>query len=1096
MKKTILSQRKSKSLKAKQKLKAQQRVQNYLATKSKLVEERHKLSGVKKPVISNKKDTKLCDINKEVSKIADQKRETSKSVDIKKIMDIKKSSDFKKDAKIIEKDKQGNKTTDIKKEISKLTDVKKINKLIEKKETFSRSVNREITRSTDVKKETKSVEVPLEKPLDVKKDLKVFVEKNKKETIKSSENIKRTKSISDQKESCVLSQGKRTRKDDDENNKSEITIPSEKFQKHKNVSPDNKKSCVNLHSEKIKNNPAEDIKNESIVLEKPKRNLKNSLVENKKSLLESSPEMSNHKSTVEDIKNETNTDLEKNKRNSKNKFGDNKKQTLNSLPDKSIVKKQTNEDVKEVSVVTEKAKRNSRNISLENKKAIFVNSSPDKKIKDDVDITEKEKIANSDRLKKNCKVNDKSTQGNSKKILNTKKDVPETTSKRDVALKKEPLKSNDTTKKDNKTDVRDNNIKTNINKHCTIKGKKDVSKKDEDVKEEDAVKKSNDRLEDTSSVLPKMQRPSRKTKEAAAIYMEILSHKLVNDSRIDDDNISIDSFPELPNVKKTEQRENELKAQAKYTKDDVKIKSKINENEVEIEIKDVSLHVDDNKLLTSKQLTIFSEIKKSSCGKKKNGNEINILVEVNSTDELKKPKFNRNITSKKSADGNSIIFDMDEESTTEKSVFKRQTRNCNQINKKDDTDDSDESFHIDIKIPRVKKLTRSKTTKVFKSEGNSEKTDISFKVTSVTTKTFSKTKKEFSSSDSDQSTTSDINLQTLINKAKNKKFSKTKSMKKTETAFSDSDEEPLSKLTNRSVESSQNSTIDDKVKEKCLHDLKVKESSKPNIRCKSNSKSSQTANIVTEQGNAKPKRECTKRPQNYLPMLSSSDEDDIFHGFDKKIQGKIINPVSSIEPHCSHTPPFLDLLSKDIGRRFGKEKVNMSNEQIEKWLKDSALAGSSIKKENDEMLKFGERIPTETTLDGIDNIDTQKLKTSLLEEHEPKKEIGGKIMEDTLHSPLKSLKVEPTLIIQTKPQIIDRKLIFRKSKKDTIPNVNAFSPENESSVYAFGEENEDVISTPFRRPSRRPSSTATSRSEDESSKHDDSLKIGEFFAFL
>ncbi|KAI4471837.1 lysine-specific demethylase [Holotrichia oblita] len=67
-------------------------------------------------------------------------------------------------------------------------------------------------------------------------------------------------------------------------------------------------------------------------------------------------------------------------------------------------------------------------------------------------------------------------------------------------------------------------------------------------------------------------RPSRKTKEAAAIYMELLGHKLVNDTEVDDDDESIDSFPELPNVRRTEQRENELKAKAKSkdVKEDVK----------------------------------------------------------------------------------------------------------------------------------------------------------------------------------------------------------------------------------------------------------------------------------------------------------------------------------------------------------------------------------------------------------------------------------------------------------------------------------------------------------------------------------------------
>lgn len=56
-------------------------------------------------------------------------------------------------------------------------------------------------------------------------------------------------------------------------------------------------------------------------------------------------------------------------------------------------------------------------------------------------------------------------------------------------------------------------------------------------------------------------RPMRKTKEAAAIYMELIGQKL-NLGDFDDDNYSLDSFPELPNVRKTEQIENEIRANA------------------------------------------------------------------------------------------------------------------------------------------------------------------------------------------------------------------------------------------------------------------------------------------------------------------------------------------------------------------------------------------------------------------------------------------------------------------------------------------------------------------------------------------------------
>nr|XP_019536014.2 LOW QUALITY PROTEIN: titin-like [Aedes albopictus] len=56
-------------------------------------------------------------------------------------------------------------------------------------------------------------------------------------------------------------------------------------------------------------------------------------------------------------------------------------------------------------------------------------------------------------------------------------------------------------------------------------------------------------------------RPSRKTKEAATLYMELIGRKLNHDDKSDDDASSLDSL-ELPNVRKLEKMENELKANA------------------------------------------------------------------------------------------------------------------------------------------------------------------------------------------------------------------------------------------------------------------------------------------------------------------------------------------------------------------------------------------------------------------------------------------------------------------------------------------------------------------------------------------------------
>lgn len=302
--------------------------------------------------------------------------------------------------------------------------------------------------------------------------------------------------------------------------------------------------------------------------------------------------------------------------------------------------------------------------------------------------------------------------------------------------------------------------------------------------------------------------------------------------------------------------------------------------------------------------------------------------------------------------------------------------------------------------------------------------------------------------------------------------------------FNDSDEEPLSKLTQSKITTN-----------KKLSDNKTSKKSSTNLDSKKQTnqkpivKTSEEKEIVSE----KPKRECTKKQQNYHPMFSSSDDEDkLFHGFVKTESEN--KPAEKEETACAH-PLSADLLRRDVGRRFGKGKVNMSNEQIEKWLKESALAGTSIKKEDDEMLKFGEKLPTETLLESSQNIDTDSLKSSLLQPCQSKKEIKQE-PEQSSSNPAKQNK--ETAIknkIGNRTPITDRKPIFRKEKNST-PNVNAFSANNESSVYAFGEENEDVINTPFRRPNRRPSSTATSRSEDEGSKSEDMGKNSGMYFFV
>lgn len=92
-----------------------------------------------------------------------------------------------------------------------------------------------------------------------------------------------------------------------------------------------------------------------------------------------------------------------------------------------------------------------------------------------------------------------------------------------------------------------------------------------------------------------------------------------------------------------------------------------------------------------------------------------------------------------------------------------------------------------------------------------------------------------------------------------------------------------------------------------------------------------------------------------------------------------------------------------------------------------------------------------------------------------------------------SIKSHPVQDRGEKKSIFQQRRSFlhkAKERKDLTPSANAFSPENESSVYAFDSEPElPPVSTPFRRRARdsRTSSTTTSKSEEDLARLDDEI---------
>lgn len=180
----------------------------------------------------------------------------------------------------------------------------------------------------------------------------------------------------------------------------------------------------------------------------------------------------------------------------------------------------------------------------------------------------------------------------------------------------------------------------------------------------------------------------------------------------------------------------------------------------------------------------------------------------------------------------------------------------------------------------------------------------------------------------------------ILNLKLPKKLSKRTSNKpqsiKSRKSFSDSDEEPLSKFT-------QNKSVNKTRSKEKKYESKLIAKDTHGDNCGDSVKSFSN-NQELKQSSVKLKRECARRPQNYLFTFSSSDEEEQMF-----LSKKIVNEKKTNTDGDTYLLGLanLDLSSKDLGRRFGKGKVNMSNEEIEQWLQNSANA------ENHDAVKLG-----------------------------------------------------------------------------------------------------------------------------------------------
>ncbi|XP_072765966.1 uncharacterized protein Jarid2 isoform X2 [Anoplolepis gracilipes] len=613
------------------------------------------------------------------------------------------------------------------------------------------------------------------------------------------------------------------------------------------------------------------------------------------------------------------------------------------------------------------------------------------------------------------------------------------------------------------------------------------------------------------------RRPTRKTKEAAAVYMEILGRKLVSPDLENEDNVSVESFPELPNARRIAQTENELKAKVKQTS--MKTISKPKNSKVNSFNSNNNKRLDKSKnnklILKSKRL-----LRVQRYCEEESDEESESSIETNNT----RPITRQSLGKADKPIGRSLRSSS--KNTTVRAEIQSNTNNKPKIQ------------------VQSMKSARDKFVMKRKRDQNLSKTS-SDKISSSKQKSFKNDQKTTESEEEP--------LGTLLNKMKKKKENNeeekeripdnTNNMKNSETISNDAqntptkpdlpkvsdDEESFRGFTKKAISNvlsschanvnllesesndklnllktldvpdqtaNQNSTLQENNKEKTLL---IKDGSP-------------VANILND--------ECSKSMQDQKSILDLS----------LKTQSSLLPSIEQIQSKkCNHenevSPNLIDIPLSTLHTR--KERVNMSTEQIEKWLNESSLAKEESKLEMENVgtfkyepeklktdvshLSISTKIqhlvrPVNVTLSKLTDRTSLKDRSAIVQNRNVisvasdvqnveakqqntanKSKTNTEFAKDIVKNKCEKASKDTVLTEDTSDTVSKsdqnstdgsvekksptEKKIFqpRKSfipkvkRKLVIPNANAFSPENESSVYAFESDTEIPISTPFRR---------------------------------
>ncbi|XP_011310523.1 protein Jumonji [Fopius arisanus] len=684
--------------------------------------------------------------------------------------------------------------------------------------------------------------------------------------------------------------------------------------------------------------------------------------------------------------------------------------------------------------------------------------------------------------------------------------------------KKKPLKKKLDEKSESSGDSEDHSIQKRIPKSKNPPVKiplKDLNKlKSTGKMKLDSVRRVT-RSHREAPAPPSNQRPSRKTKEAAAVYMEILSRKLVSPDLDNDDNMSLESFPEIPNArrdsakkvlsekKKTLQSGKKILDEDKSSQRTLKTKRPVKNSKYSDSEDNFSVHSDKSNQTSVKTRAITrrtslviksSVIRTLRSAAKSPDQKFDKSLRPTAKQSLNPAKDRKKMRTRRKSDDESPSTSPRRGNSPLKSNPEKQKK---LVKKKSEVHSAESDEDLGTVLNRMNKSTKSSKPPAKRSV---KSTEVTRKFPPEPVIMIKKMNKILTPKGSDD-------------EGSFRGFSK----KSTRNVSS-----PCSlKMNNDAPKAGKNET-DDKIE-------------------------------ATEGCHKEKPEEIPQVPekQSSVPLKSGMTQD--LAAAPQFISKK--TSISSVTPPQALEKSFIDVPTlQSMGR---KERVNMSTEQIEKWLNESSMVKEESKAEMETVINFPfgldtekpklnipksnvSSIPSATTpsschlsiptkiqhlvrpvnvaiakiaekqLNTIDlSHNHHKLKTesivlsstgiatakaSSIPTNRNKinadiKEIikgrTGKALDvvtektsqqvpDTDNeSDINSLKVVSDNETATTPSPNDKKktqsqvrrpFVSRiKERKLSTPNSNAFSPEDESSVYAFKSETETPISTPFRR---------------------------------